>query len=500
MPGRHRRTSERNLPLRYATAGSLSLSMLFAPFHFVEAQPVASAPSAPASQPTKQPGQLPSTLFPEDVNLPLYGHVPNPNPDSLVNGVPRSYRSEASPLTPEQLAVADASLLNDLPDAPTRAAQAGSLVSKEPGKMMVDDRLWNTNTFRFHYNSTDSLGNPSVDTAIFVEPKTPWTGEGPRPVVAIPPGTQGSAEFCDPSIALQEGPSIRIAPFDIVFPYEAIPLAAHLARGAAVVMIDHHRNDAGNQDYVDNVASAQSLLDAVKAAQELGVSPDAPVGIYGYSQGGSAAAAAAERAGIYAPELNIVATAAGAPPSNLLQVLDKINGTALTGAISLAVNSVLDKDPALRETILSKLNTNGQNSLEAVGNYCVAGLTAHNGFETTDHYTEEQVKLATIIKRYAPIQHELQRQKVGKFIPTAPVFLYGNLNDDIIPINQVRELRDDWQELGFDGLTYVEDQTPPILTKTATNHILGMLNNLQQATDFIWNHFPSQPAEQNLAL
>ena len=47
----------------------------------------------------------------------------------------------------------------------------------------------------------------------------------------------------------------------------ALILAAeHLSRGAAGVIIDHHRNpDAGSQEYVDNISSGQSLLDAAIA-------------------------------------------------------------------------------------------------------------------------------------------------------------------------------------------------------------------------------------------
>lgn len=333
MPG-HRRlkplsTSSSTSSMRAVAISTVSITSLLV-------SPVVEAAPSPAEA-TQPPAN--------EIHLPGYGRLPNSNFKALLEGDSYSPNTQVSPLTPEQQSIADKSILNTLPLVPERAPQAGTLVSKETGRMMVDDRLWNTNTYRFHYNSTDSLGNPSVDTAIYVEPKTPWRGQGPRPIIALPPGTQGSGKHCDPSLSLQEGPSVRFDPFDVVLPYEAIPLAQHLARGAAVVMIDHHRNNSGNQDYTDNIVAAQSLLDAVDAASELGADPKAPVGIYGYSQGGSAAAAAAERAALYAPDINVVATAAGAPPSDLNQVLDKIHGSALTAAVALSVNSVLDKDP-----------------------------------------------------------------------------------------------------------------------------------------------------------
>lgn len=473
---------------------SLCLFSLITPA--AAAAPVATAqPLGNLELPGFSPQSLPTENAPRVKEIPGFGHVPNVNLPSLIGGKEPEYNSgKGKQLTAEQARVAAASPLNSLPLSPARASGAGTLVDSEEAQLMVDHKLWNADAHRYHYNSTDSMGNASVDSAIVVVPKTPWQGEGARPVVAIAPGTQGSDPSCDPSVSMQTGPKVRIGPLDMVAPYEAIPLVAHLKRGAAVVMIDHHRNAQGNQEYVDNISSAQSLLDATVAARQLGVADDAPVGIYGYSQGGSAAAAAAERAESYAPELDIRATSAGGPPSNLTDVLDTINGTKLTAAIALAVNSVLDKDLELKRVIEEEMSEDGRNLLDTVGQYCVVGLTLHHGLETTDQYTADKVKLATIIDRFEPIKKELERQRIGNFVPSAPVFLYSGANDDTIPIEQVRQLRDAWTNLGFTELTYLEDETPSIIKKSGANHVLGMLNNLEKATDFIWEHFPEQPS------
>lgn len=475
MANRRYRKLNGKVPLRSVAASTLSVALLLGSATAANAQPA-------------------------DVNLPLFGRIPQANLGELFGANTDNSADVDKTLTEEQQAAVDNSPLNNLPDAPTRAPNAGTLVSKEVGKMMVDDRLWNANTYRIHYNSTDSMGNASVDTAIYLEPKTPWAGDGPRPVVAIAPGTQGTGEQCDPSVSLQKGPSIRLEPFDAVFPYEFIPLIDHLARGAAVVMIDHHRYDSGGQAYLDNIASAQSLLDAISATKDLGVSPDAPVGIYGYSQGGGTAAAAADRAGVYAPEINLKATSAGGVTSDLVQTMDQFNNTSLAGLIPLAINAVLDKDPALKEAFESELTDSGKAALQDVQQYCNTGLGTHYGFETTEPYTVDGVKLAALIEKFPPLKKELERQVIGKFTPNAPVFLYNAANDDIVPVEQVRTLRDAWQARGFADLTWREDPTPGVLQKTGINHVLGMLNNLNQATTFIWDHFPSQPAQQDLSL
>ncbi|MCW1007247.1 lipase family protein, partial [Streptococcus anginosus] len=74
---------------------------------------------------------------------------------------------------------------------------------------------------------------------------------------------------------------------------------------------------------------AHAVLDAVRAAAQVsgsGVTSTAPVALAGYSQGGGAAAAAAELASDYAPELDLKGAYVGAPPADLVQVADRIDG------------------------------------------------------------------------------------------------------------------------------------------------------------------------------
>lgn len=445
--------------------------------------PANALPSMPAL-----PGLNPATLGgSEGREVPIYGRIPNSDFAQLFGQEPHSPGKPAQRFSEAQQRAIAESPLNGLSATPSRANQAGTLVSAKPVDLMVDHRAWNADAHQLRYNSTDSMGRASIDGAMMIVPKTEWKGSGPRPLVAIAAGTQGTNPACDPSVSTSTGPVIQVGPLNIVTPYEVIPMIEHLQRGAAIVIVDHHRNSDGNQEYVDNISSAQSLLDAAVATRELGIDASAPVGIYGYSQGGSAAAAAAERAEIYAPELNVVATAAGAPPSDLLQVLAQIDGTVLTPAIALAMNSLLDKDPALRQVVHEHLNETGRNLLATTKNYCVSGLAMHHAFETTHQYTASGEPLADIIADMPPVTTELGRQRIGNFKPNAPVFLYTGINDDVIPVEQVRALRDDWTKLGFTDLEYSEDSTPLVANKSGLNHILPMLNNLQRANEFLWS-------------
>ncbi|MFD5868705.1 lipase family protein [Corynebacterium sp. NPDC060344] len=385
--------------------------------------------------------------------------------------------------------------LGPFPEIPARAAGAGALVDQGPFEIAGGNDAWNADAQRFSYRSTDSQGRATVDSAIRVTPRTPWTGPGPRPVVLIAPGTQGMGVKCDPSQAPAAGIGFFGTPPDASLSYEAIFMKDHVDRGASVIMIDHHRSlDDGTSQYVDNIASGQSLLDAGVAARELGDATDAPTAIYGYSQGGSAAGWAAEHEMTYAPELNIVAAAAGAPPSDLNAVLDSVDGGLLMGVLAYAANGVLSKDPELRDEIYNDiLNDRGRQWLDANNEACVVGTILNSGFTDTRTLTVDGSSLKEVLARFPEITAELERQKLGKGTPAVPTMLYSSVGDDVIPIGQVRELRDTWQAKGA-PLTYVEDQTPMIPGQIAVGHGPALLANVVQVVDFLWERLaPAHP-------
>lgn len=383
-----------------------------------------------------------------------------------------------------------ASALGPYPQNPARSGEAGVVSTSEPMELVGGNGAWRANATKFTYSSTDSMGRASIDRATFIEPRAPWTSPGPRPLVAIAPGTQGPGEHCDPSNTAATGITATMTPPDAGFGYELLPAAEHLSRGAAVVVIDHHRNpDTGSQEYVDNISSGQSLLDAAIAARGLGVDAAAPVGLHGYSQGGGTSGWAAENAHLYAPDLNVVASTVGAPPSDLLEVLDTIDGSILTAAVAYAINGVLSKDPELRAKVYEEeLNDAGRAWLDASDGLCIGGSIIDSGFRTTRDFTADGSSLKEVLDaRYPEVLVELERQKLGKSVPDHPTMLYAGVSDDIIPVNQIRELNAEWSAKGAD-LIYVEDTTPAIPGRLAVNHIAPMLSQLIPAIDFMWSH------------
>ncbi|MCX4799842.1 lipase family protein [Streptomyces sp. NBC_01242] len=146
------------------------------------------------------------------------------------------------------------------------------------------------------YRTTDRAGKPIAVTGIVLTPQD--RPPAPRPIVAFAPGTQGLADKCAPSRPMAAGTG-----------YEARPVKHLLDRGYAFVVTDYQGlGTPGVHTYMTREAQGRAVLDSLRAAQCLQGAhlPDAgPVAVYGYSQGGGAAASAAELAPTYAPELQI---------------------------------------------------------------------------------------------------------------------------------------------------------------------------------------------------
>ena len=160
----------------------------------------------------------------------------------------------------------------------------------EPGAFYLDPLKAfkvKANVHRIMYRTTDRVGKSIAVTGTVLTPRTPH--HDPRPIIAFAPGTQGLADKCAPSRQMAEGTE-----------YEALPIKKLLDQGYAVVVTDYQGlGTPGVHTYMNREVQGRAVLDSVRAAQRLDEAdlPDAgPVALYGYSQGGGAAASAAELA------------------------------------------------------------------------------------------------------------------------------------------------------------------------------------------------------------
>lgn len=342
---------------------------------------------------------------------------------------------------------------------------------------------------RMEFVTTDSHGHRQTATGGVIRPRTPWTGPGARPTVAIAPATQGVAHHCDPSQSLSLGFAyLPGSPFDFVAAYEQPAFTYFAARGANVVFTDYPRNpDTGVQYYCDHIAGGQSLVDAVRAARHLGVAPGSPVGLWGFSQGGGTVCSALERPE-YAPDVTITAAVAGAPPADLNEVLTYIDGGMLVGVLSYAIAGLAAQGEEEFVELATMFNEVGLKEIGVNLATCAGGMLAMSRYHSTASWTVSGKRLMDIVRDgEAPaVSVSLERQTLGRtgHVPTAPVLLWGSTHDDVVPIQPVRDLAKAWHAQSA-PVTYWESQLADIPGRTSINHNLPYFTTLVRHADWL---------------
>ena len=266
-------------------------------------------------------------------------------------------------------------------------------------------------TYRILYTSRSHAGAPIVVSGLAVVPDGPAPAGG-RNVVTLVHGTTGSADACAPSRRTDRPGELNLAG----------PL---VAAGYLLAATDYEgMGTPGAHPYLVGESEGRSGLDAVLAARQL---PDANAGnrfgIMGYSQGGHAAMWAAELAAEWAPELHLVGTFAGAPPTEIdLIVASRPTGP---GAVfeALLVNGFEQQyggelDPA------GLLSPTGLQFLPKADELCVGQLAAALTDFGADAYVERPDP--TWMARAA-------ENSAGTRAVDSPLLIIHSSADDVVP-------------------------------------------------------------------
>ncbi|MFD7071226.1 lipase family protein [Streptomyces sp. NPDC059913] len=383
-------------------------------------------------------------------------------------------------------------------------AENGALVRTEamplglsiPG---LDGRPMPGTATRLMYRSTDSNGEPVAVTGAYIEPSAAWKGGGPRPLVALASGTMGQGDQCAPSFALQH--PLTLTGDTLSVGYEALAVYRLLAKGAAVVVTDYVGLGATDRlhTYVNRVDEAHALLDAARAARAVpgaSVTAASRTGLYGYSQGGGASAAAAELQQSYAPDVPLSGTYSGAPPADLTAVMKGIDGSALAGALAWSINGFAQSDPDLRAVVDANVNAAGRAALADASTMCVGDAILRYGFTKSNKWTTSGASLGEVIARDPRAQAALDKQRIGTLKPAGPVRLATGVQDDIVPHGQARKLAVDWCGKGG-NVTYDAVVLPNLGDKILTNHLAPLITDQGSAVSWLTDRLAGKPATSN---
>ncbi|MFH8529706.1 lipase family protein [Streptomyces tendae] len=351
---------------------------------------------------------------------------------------------------------------------------------------------------RLMYKSTDANGEAVAVTGAYIEPAAKWRGDGPRPLVAVAPGTMGQGDQCAASMALEH--PLRLNGQTVSVGYEDLSVYRLLLRGVAVIVTDYV--GLGTTDrlhtYVNRVDGAHAVLDAVRAARSLdsaSVTSESRVGLFGYSQGGGATAAAAELQPSYAPDVQLAGTYAGAPPADLTEVTEAIDGSDLAGALGWSLNGFLQTEPALRPIADRYINEAGQEALKDLSTMCVGDALFGYGGDSSTDWTKTGQSISDVIRAEPVLQTFLAEQRIGSLKPAGPVRVATGTSDDLVPHGQARRLAVDWCGKGAQ-VTYVPVLLPGV-GSGLLNHFAPLLADQGNAISWLTDRLSGEPTGSN---
>jgi hypothetical protein len=410
----------------------------------------------------------------------------------------------ASPVISPPAAHADEGQYEEFytPPDPLPDGAPGSLIRSEPSRLVLEPSgqlgAFVATGTRIMYRSTDAQGNPTAVTGTYFEPDNPWSGQGPRPLIAFATGPYGMGEQCAPSRMFNQGIHFSQG-FDLMFGYEEGFVATMVARGFAVVVTDGeglgiHR--AALPQFLNRIAAGTTLLDAARAAMQLpgtSLDPHGPVALWGTSSGGQASASAAELAPTYAPDLHLVGAWMGAPPADLSLLLPFFDGNALAGGVGYVLLGLEAAYPQIHDALMSVLTPRGQQMLDWSQYTCLVQAAADYAFRHVQFwFNTDPYELIS----NQPLKGILDAQRVGTLKPQAPVFISINRWDPLAPWDGAHQLALDWCAKGAD-VEFWTNEEPPFFNKLDINHLLPYFVDGERAMGWVADRFNDQPTTPN---
>ncbi len=310
----------------------------------------------------------------------------------------------------------------------------GTLLACEPVTLPEVPGNIPMTAWKVQYVSTGAQGAKIAVSGTVAVPSARWAGPGPRPVVAFNPGTLGLGPQC--AFSKQLAGAFQDE-------YEGDNIAAILWAGWAVAATDGAGYLNGEvHTYVVGQNAGHALLDIARAASQVpggGLSPAAPVGIWGYSEGGQASLWAAQLAASYAPDVNVVGAAAGGVPGDLKVTAAALNGGPFAGFLADAVIGLHAAYPGMPFTSL--LNSTGRSAVSQAESLCLTGTIAAFADAHVENYTTGHLSLDQIYALHGPEGtwgKIVASQKLGMGLGTThkisfPVFQYRGLAEEVIP-------------------------------------------------------------------
>ncbi len=298
------------------------------------------------------------------------------------------------------------------------------------------------------YRTSDRNGGAEAAVTTVLVP----TERGPEnvcPLVSYQCAIDAVSSRCFPSYALRRG---AFAPGALA-QLEFFLIAAALAEGWAVSVPDH---EGTRGIWGAPYEPGYRILDGLRAAtscERLGISPDSPIGLWGYSGGGLATAWAAETSADYAPELNIVGAVLGSPVGDLGNTFKRLNGTFYAGLPAMVIAALSHVYPELKRVIDRHASEEGRALLDKAEKMTTAAAVVRFMNKNLDDYVDRPLDE---ILAEPEVQFVFQDIKLGTAAPARPVLIVQAVHDDIVSVDDIDALAEIYRAGGA-AVTYHRD-------------------------------------------
>jgi hypothetical protein len=285
------------------------------------------------------------------------------------------------------------------------------------------------------FRSNDVEGAASWGVATVMVPRRRFKGPV-RPLLSYQCAVDALGATADPSYTLRHGDQLEL-PF----------IALALRRGWAVVTTDFN---GPQHAFCAYPLVARFVLDGIRAAigfEPAGFNADTPIGLWGYSGGALATLFAVEQQAAYAPELNIVAGAAGGAGVDITSSPQMFeDGNLLSGVPFGAVIGASRGFPDV--DLHSVLTPQGQAMVAAAAEMTMEQLVASFPFvRWSDHLTVPSVF------EIPGMRAAFEQGRLGRATPMTPLHLYHAVHDKYPAIADVDKLVEKYRRAGVD-VTY----------------------------------------------
>jgi len=358
------------------------------------------------------------------------------------------------------------------PPSPLPQGSPGEVIRcEEVDAYLVPGLRLRARAWRVLYLSTAATGEPTAVSGIVLMPR--GRHQQVRPLIGYAIGTHGIGDSSAPSRLLPRG-----------LDWEAAMMAMILARGWAVAITDYQGlGTPGDHTYMVGRALGPNVLDSMRAARQLSpeeLPEDGPAAIIGYSEGGAAAAWAAQLQPTYAPEMGLAGVVAGAAAADVETAGPSLDGTffsffmAYGGIGYAAAYPELELDRYLTPMAQGRIDGLRQSSvLQAM----LGGPRFMHAAELTQPNVLEMPEWRA----------RLRENKLGTIAPEAPVLLHHARRDQIVSFTQSVNLSQDWEQLGADVRLYV--------TRGGLDHLSGAVAGTPVALEWLARRLGRRPQQ-----